>query len=320
MSSFKLRVEDVLAAVTVTGLIAFLGFKKGLQGLAFEETQYWTYSFIMAPVALLVFVASVRYAVAGGRGLFSRTVSRITSVFRDWLPFLFLLLVYEAFNTNSWRFMEFEDRDAELLALDRLIFGESPAVTMQAIVAPWLTDILTVAYTLHLVAPPILGLMLYLRDRRRFREYVIAIMVVSVLGSIGYILVPAVGPNIAFPELYDVPLGGSLYEPVTSFVDKARAPRDVFPSLHVAISSVVLWYAGRASWKWFLTFLPFVVGNWIATVYLRYHYVVDLAAGWVVAALALWFAVLLLTLDDRTTQWWRERKSIGRGDPIPPGS
>ena len=54
--------------------------------------------------------------------------------------------------------------------------------------------------------------------------------------------------------------------------------------------------AGRA---WFWLMLPLVMGNWMATVYLRYHYMIDVIAGWAAAAIAYAVADALLRLERR---------------------
>ena len=45
--------------------------------------------------------------------------------------------------------------------------------------------------------------------------------------------------------------------------------------------------------------LPFVAGNWIATLYLRYHYLIDVLAGFVVAFLGVMLARAALRLETR---------------------
>jgi len=52
---------------------------------------------------------------------------------------------------------------------------------------------------------------------------------------------------------------------------------------------------------WFAILLPFVVGLWASTVYLRHHYVVDLLAGWALVPVALWVA-------PRLDAWWARRQ------------
>src|SRR5260221_4443157 len=78
-----------------------------------------------------------------------------------------------------------------------------------------------------------------------------------------------------------------------------RAPRDVFPSLHVGLSAVVLWYAWKHGKTAFLLLLPFVAGNWISTLYLRYHYLIDVLVGFVVAFLGVLLARAALRLERR---------------------
>ena len=300
MSSFLARasprVEDLLTVGVVLVLTAVGSLGTVLRGVALSERNFWELTYFLAPLSILVFLAALRYAVGGGG---EAILHRLGRLLRDWLPFLTFLLVYQSFNNHLWRALLTRDRDAELLAIDRVLFGETPSVPMQALVHPFLTDVMSIAYFLHLFLPPALALAWYKADRRGFREYLLSILVIAVLGSIGYVLVPGAGPVVAYPELFHISLESSMYEPITSVMDAARAPRDVFPSLHVGLSSLVLWYGYRLSRRWFWILLLPVVANWVSTVYLRYHYLVDVFAGWVVAALAIWIAGLLLVLESR---------------------
>jgi membrane-associated phospholipid phosphatase len=47
--------------------------------------------------------------------------------------------------------------------------------------------------------------------------------------------------------------------------------------------------------------LPFALGLWVSTIYLRHHYAVDLIAGWLLAPLAVWLA-------PRLDRWWASRQ------------
>ena len=55
--------------------------------------------------------------------------------------------------------------------------------------------------------------------------------------------------------------------------------RDCFPSGHTEIALVVLLYAWRFERRYFCGLLPAVGLLLFSTVYLRYHYVVDVLAG-----------------------------------------
>jgi membrane-associated phospholipid phosphatase len=77
--------------------------------------------------------------------------------------------------------------------------------------------------------------------------------------------------------------------------------RAAFPSLHAAVSLVMLAAAWRFVRAWFFVALPLVVGLWVSTIYLRHHYVVDLLAGFALAPVAL-------VLAPRIDRWWSHRQ------------
>jgi len=283
----RIRIEDLLAASIVLILLLFFGVRTALSSIRLDEENFWDFSFILAPVALLVLGASLRYALGTSVGGLGQVAVDVGRVIRDWFPFLLFLLAYEAFQSRLWSIVAYRNFDVELLRWDRRLFGESPTFLLQRWIQPGLTDLLTIAYFLHLILPPVVGLVWYQKDRRVFREFLLAIVLAGALGFLGYLAVPAVGPGVAFPSLFQRELGGALYRPVTAFLDIARSPRDAFPSLHVGISTIVLYYGGRRSRIWLAVLVPLVVANWFSTIYLRYHYLIDVIAGWLVAAVAI---------------------------------
>jgi membrane-associated phospholipid phosphatase len=302
-----MRIEDVVAMLTAAGLVAYAGLRSAIAGIVLDEGSYWDFNFVLAPAAILVFAYSLRYALGLGRVATGRTLRTLAEIVRDWSPFLFFLLTYAAFHTALLQQTAPQNFDAELLAVDRWLLGESPAVMMQSLVNPLLTEFLSFSYFLHLVLPPILAVSWYLRNRKLFREYLLAILLCAVFGAIGYALVPAVGPGEAFPHLFPREITGEWSEPIMVAVDAARSPQDVFPSLHIAVSTVVLVFAFRRGRWWFWAMLPFVVGNWVSTLYLRYHYFIDDIAGWILAIGVLWMARSLLNLETRLKERWGER-------------
>jgi len=295
----RIRVEDLLAGGFAIVLVVYGGTRAVLGGIQLGEEDYWDFSFILAPLSLLVFLAALRYAVSGGQSLLVKTTQRIAELFRDWMPFLLFLLFYEAFRSRIWMVVLSGDKDEELLAIDRAMMGETPSVWLDGWITPWLTDVMVTAYFMHLVLPPVVAFVWYRRDRGRFRIFLLAVLLAGMLGSIGYVIVPAVGPLIAYPEIYRNTLDSFLHAPVTGILDAARAPRDVFPSLHVGLSTIVLWYGARLGRRWTGVLGVFVILNWISTLYLRYHYFIDVIAGWATAALAIWLASRLIALEKK---------------------
>ncbi len=108
-------------------------------------------------------------------------------------------------------------------------------------------------------------------------------------------------------EAFNVPLTGWA---VTRFnamvVENGSNGVDVFPSLHCAVSCFLLFFDFRnARWRHRVYLVP-CVGIWLATIYLRYHYAVDLLAGFGLAAFALWI-----------TRRWENTHAESPLSPIP---
>lgn len=178
--------------------------------------------------------------------------------------------------------------DADLLRVDRLLTGTTPSVVLQPLVHPPLADALSLCYGLFI---PYFGTSLiwyFLGDLPVARRFFAGLIGLYSIGFLGYLLMPASGPYLAFPRLYQVPLtGGWLTEANARMVDIGGNRVDVFPSLHCAASAFVLAFDYRHSRRRFWLFVLPVVGLWLSTLYLRFHYLVDLVAGFALAAVAL---------------------------------
>jgi membrane-associated phospholipid phosphatase len=64
--------------------------------------------------------------------------------------------------------------------------------------------------------------------------------------------------------------------------------RDAMPSLHIITAFLITYLARKFRSNSFYFYLPYLVLMTIATVYLRYHYVVDIAGGIVVSVFTIW--------------------------------
>lgn len=171
--------------------------------------------------------------------------------------------------------------DAVLASLDLALFGAHASVALEAIVTPGLTAALRAAYFSHLLVPPVaLAWFATRRPRAEFERVVDEFVTLSLLGTLLYVLVPATGPYRELAGLYTVPIaGGPLSQWSRDAIEALRVPRDAFPSLHVALSGLCLWRVLGVSPGLAVALAPFVLGNWVATLYLRYHYTVDVVAG-----------------------------------------
>lgn len=179
--------------------------------------------------------------------------------------------------------------DALLGWLDQTLLGFTPAVALADLHWPWLTDLMVAAY-LFFFYILIFGPGWYcVHDLARFRTCFVGLFTTYSLGFLGYTLLPAGGPHLSMAQLPPL-AGGWLTQTMLPVVNHGSNGVDVFPSIHCAASLYLLAfdyrYYRRRYW-WLL--LP-CIALWISTVYLRYHYVVDLLGGVVIAGVGGWVA------------------------------
>jgi len=181
--------------------------------------------------------------------------------------------------------------DAQLLALDRLLIGETPSVWLERWISPPLTELMSACYLLLMPLLLVSLLRYFFRRRELLGEFYTGLFAVYGLGFLGYLLVPAAGPWLAYPELFNVKLSGGV---ITAFnqamVEQGSNKVDVWPSLHVAVKLYILGFAGRHHRLEFWVLLLPIMGLWIATFYLRYHYFVDVLSGVALAGFGLYEA------------------------------
>lgn len=169
--------------------------------------------------------------------------------------------------------------DSTLLRLDEWLLGVTPSVWMQGSPA-WLDDGMSVAYFAYLPYLHVVALLELFASPKRADALASRLFPAFALGYAGYLLVPAVGPLVAFPELYASPLsGGWITTANHAFMEAGSPGFDVFPSLHILITLVVWSHDwSHARWRAWLM-LPVVLLLAVSTLHLRYHYAVDLLAA-----------------------------------------
>ena len=188
-------------------------------------------------------------------------------------------------------------QDAALGQWDAFWLGDLPRRLMLLASPAWVTDIFMACYLFFFYY--IVGGLLYycLKNLNKFRIIVVGFCTLYALGYVGYMLMPAVGP---VDELGSR-AGGWLTNTGGSIIAERGNGVDVFPSIHMAASLYLLLFdfEHRRSHFWWV--LAPTAGLWISTIYLRYHYGVDLIAGVILALgcvwLVRWFAQSRLCAD-----------------------
>ena len=231
---------------------------------------------------------------------------RARRILRDWLPVIFLIMIYETLRDYTGMIRP-DYIDQALLEFDVALFGIEPTLWIQKFIHPFWTDYFTLMYILYIVPSIALPAILYrMRVQLDFKEAVLQTVLCFYIGFFLYIMFPA-GPPRFYEGLVFNPthLTGmfGLYEFTHNQMNSSNYVnlRASFPSLHCALTALAIMQAWKFKklWKWHWTFgiTTWVgVGVWIATVYLRHHWVADIFAGWILAVISFFSGTALAKL------------------------
>jgi len=210
--------------------------------------------------------------------------------------------------------------DDVLIRIDRWIFGTNPTHELMKISNPFLTELLQIVYGTFFFLPVILGISLMLKDKtEEFNYSAFTIVYGFMLSYLGYILFPAIGPrftlhdfqmnNIEMPGLFLTDYLREIVNSGESIPSGTPNPasivqRDAFPSGHTQMTLLVMYLSVKfnSGTKYFL--IPNGILLIFATVYLRYHYVVDLIGGAI-------FMLFTLLSGKYIYSWWKLKSENG---------
>ncbi|MBV9594484.1 MAG: phosphatase PAP2 family protein [Actinobacteria bacterium] len=217
-------------------------------------------------------------------------------VLLDWLPFTFVLVVYDV-SRGIARIIGLPLHERDIADADKAMFdGTVPTVWLQnRLLDPgsphWYDALATLIYTTHFLATPIVAALLWLRNRAIWISFIVRVVALSVAGLITYVLFPAAPPWYAARDGVIPPAirasargwtwlhlnhAGNLLSEGQLAANAVAA----MPSLHTAFATLIALFVVRhlsSRWRWIALGYPPLMG--LALVYLGEHYVVDVLAG-----------------------------------------
>ncbi|MBK8215640.1 MAG: phosphatase PAP2 family protein [Myxococcales bacterium] len=205
--------------------------------------------------------------------------------------------------------------DAEIYAIDKRVFGFEPAEAWDRYVCPATTEWFAFFYYLYfgILLVHVVPMAVFERRMNVMREFSWGIFFVFCVGQLVYVAVPGFGPYRLLSTKFEHGLEGPTFWPlvadtVASFDGAHRT--DIFPSLHTAVPTFFTLFSFRhrdkVPFRYTWPILAFVTGNIIlATMFLRWHYLLDVIMGLVLATTAFVTSGILPRWEDA------ERERLG---------
>ena len=209
--------------------------------------------------------------------------------FRNWYPLPYVGACYKEMATLIPA-IRHGDADGWLAGLDFRFWGVHPTVWLERLESPGLTEYLQIVYTLFVPAVLLVAFLLWKKGLYEEFQYYACLIALGFLASyVGYLIVPARGPRFLLRHLQHIPLQGMwLFDKMQGTLDRLESAHyDCFPSGHTELTILACWYSRTVSKPLFWAYFIYTPSIIFATVYLRYHYTVDLLAGSVLALILI---------------------------------
>lgn len=214
---------------------------------------------------------------------------------RDMAPIAGLGFVYYSLagDTVLAGLLGMPDATGFLASLEEAVFGVQLTVFLSGLSTGLLTDYFSfiyMAYPFLIIFCPIY--LWFKSERGLFRRYVVTMVLASCIAFVFFMVLPAKSPQYVLE--FESPVSGGFL--TRHFQDTMSAIRSsgndccLFPSLHVALSSIPWLYIRRAQPKLDIVFGFLAVSEWVSTVYLRRHFGVDVLGGLALCIFCYWLA------------------------------
>jgi hypothetical protein len=198
--------------------------------------------------------------------------------------------------------------DDRIYAFDLRVFGFEPSVSLDAFVTPRTTEWFAFFYFLYFLILTVHVLpMLMQRDEVLLSRFALGILLLFMVAHLLYMAVPGWGPYWYLKGTFQHELQGPMFWPlVRETVDAGGAQKDIFPSLHTAAPTFLALFSVRhrrlLPFRYTWPLIGFLATQIIiATMFLRWHYLVDVVAGLLLATAAT-------VIGQRIADWERARR------------
>jgi membrane-associated phospholipid phosphatase len=210
----------------------------------------------------------------------SRPSAGMLRVIRDWHPLLLFPFLYKEVELLAWGIGDWR-LTAAIPAWESALFGGQPSLYLSERLAfvP-LSEYLHFCYLSYVIVVPSVAAYWYVSGRRAAFGELLLLLSTVMLGSYLFFIVLPVDSPYYLSQRLGPPLSGHFFFDLVHHVSARGGARGgAFPSAHVSGAVVVSLVAWRHQPRLTYLLVPITASVMIATVYGRFHYVLDALAG-----------------------------------------
>ncbi len=218
-----------------------------------------------------------------------RYSSRMALVARHWYALVYLPFCYKEVPHIVSR-LGLSSVDFTLARWDLAMWKTDPVFWPDALQNPFLTECLQLVYFMFIPSVIILGILYwYQRTSQEFRYCTFLVVATFLISYLGYVVLPARGPRfMPYASQHPALQGLWFFRFFQGTLDSLEGVQyDCFPSGHVGVMIVCAYAARKLLPPIFWTFCIFAALITLSTIYLRYHYMIDVLAGALLAVLVI---------------------------------
>jgi membrane-associated phospholipid phosphatase len=241
-----------------------------------KPSLFLDWNFILTRV---IFVFAFTFSV-----IIKRKISKnFFQLLQNILVFALMTFLYK--ETAMLNTLIFPKIDEFLSNLDQTIFKFQPSIEFSKYFnSLFFSELFYFGYFCYYLLPLVVFGILYKFLPQKIEEFGFILITSFLLYYFIFIIIPAEGPQFyfTFPDNY-IEAQGIFGNAIKLIQKNGEAPTAAFPSSHVGISWIVIFWLYQNFRKSVKYFLPFVILLMFSTVYIKAHYFVDVVAGFLTA-------------------------------------
>ena len=241
-----------------------------------KPSLFLDWNFILTRV---IFVFAFTFSV-----IIKRKISKnFFQLLQNILVFALMTFLYK--ETAMLNTLIFPKIDEFLSNLDQNIFKFQPSIEFSKhFNSLFFSELFYFGYFCYYLLPLVVFGILYKFLTQKIEEFGFILISSFLLYYFIFIIIPAEGPQFyfTFPDNY-IEAQGIFGNAIKLIQKNGEAPTAAFPSSHVGISWIVIFWLYQNFRKSVKYFLPFVILLMFSTVYIKAHYFVDVVAGFLTA-------------------------------------